>query len=193
MLVGWRCLQLVHHGVGDLVTTCGPGVDDLVVLFLLRDQTVLILLLKVGNNCLGFSNHFRLFFRNDHVVLAERNTGLERIFEAKRHDRIGEQYRVFLTRVTINLIDNVADFLLGEKAVDGFERHAVALWKRFCEQHTARCGVKANHTLNAIFTGLWDAGDDFGVERYGANFNCLMHFSHVGQHHAFAWLAAAIH
>jgi hypothetical protein len=35
---------LVHHGCGHLVAATAPGVDDLVVLFLLRDQTVLILL-----------------------------------------------------------------------------------------------------------------------------------------------------
>ena len=193
MFVHWRCLQLVHHGVGDLVTACGPGVDHLVILFLLRDQAVLILLLKIGNNRLGFGNHFGFFFRNDHVVLAERNTGLERIFEAKRHDGVCEENRVFLTRVTVDLIDNVADFLLGKKAVNGLERHTVALWQRFCKQHTARCGVEAHHALYAIFTRLWHAGDDLGVKRYRTHFNCLMHFGHIGQHHAFAWFAAAIH
>ena len=35
----------VHHLVGDLVGALRPGVDNLVVLFALGDQTVVVLLL----------------------------------------------------------------------------------------------------------------------------------------------------
>ncbi len=63
----------------------------------------------------------------------------------KRHDRIGEQHRVLLTGVTIDLIDNVADFLLRQKAVDDVERNLVVLRQTFADQHAARRGFDAHH------------------------------------------------
>src|SRR3546814_12280546 len=79
-----------------------------------------------------------LRFRDDHVILAEGNTRLERVAETQRHDGVGKQHRVLLTRVAIDLIDYVANVLLGEKAVDDIERNLVVLWQAFANQHATR-------------------------------------------------------
>jgi hypothetical protein len=64
--------DLVHHGVRHLVAATAPGVDHLVVLFLLRDQAVLVLLLVIGHQFLGLVDQRILAVGDDHVVLAER-------------------------------------------------------------------------------------------------------------------------
>ena len=131
-------LDLVHHRVGHGVAATAPRVDDLVVFLLLRDQAVLILLFVIGDQCLGFVDLAILGIGDDHVVLAEGDAGLERVAEAQRHDRIGEQYRVLLPGVAIDLIDHVADFLLGQQAVDDVEGHLVVLRQAFADQQAAR-------------------------------------------------------
>ena len=69
--------------------------------------------------------------------LPKRNAGVERVAEAELHDRVGEQHRLLLAGVAIDDVDDVADFLLGQEAVDGLERHLVALRQGLAEQHPA--------------------------------------------------------
>ena len=138
-------LDLLHHGVGDLVAAAAPGVDHLVVLLLLGDQAVLILLLVILHERAGLVDQPLLLVRDDHVVLAEADAGLEGVAEAERHDRVGEQHRLLLAGVAIDVVDDVADLLLGEEAVDGLERHLVALRQRLAEQHAARRRLEALH------------------------------------------------
>src|SRR3546814_1000739 len=87
------------------VTAACPGVHDLVVLFALGDQSILILLLEVLHQGFGFADHFLLLGRNDHVVLAKRDTRRTGVTEAKRHDRVGEQHCLLLAGVAIYGID----------------------------------------------------------------------------------------
>src|SRR3546814_20781962 len=47
----------LHHRVGDTIAATRPRVDDLVVLLALRDQTILILLLKILHQDFGFIDH----------------------------------------------------------------------------------------------------------------------------------------
>src|SRR3546814_9184992 len=95
----------LHHRVGHAVTAACPGVHDLVVLFALGDQSILILLLEVLHQGFGFADHFLLLGRNDHVVLAKRDTRRTGVTEAKRHDRVGEQHCLLLAGVAIYGID----------------------------------------------------------------------------------------
>src|SRR3546814_10694243 len=85
----------------------------------------------------GFADHFLLLGRNDHVFLAKRDTRRTGVTEAKRHDRVGEQHCLLLAGVAIYGIDDVADLLLREKAIDHIERHLVALRQRRSEEHTS--------------------------------------------------------
>src|SRR3546814_3055414 len=93
----------------------------------------------------GFADHFLLLGRNDHVFLAKRDTRRTGVTEAKRHDRVGEQHCLLLAGVAIYGIDDVADLLLREKAIDHIERHLVALRQRFTDEHAARRGLGALH------------------------------------------------
>jgi len=186
------CTNFVHHGVRHLIAATAPGIDDLVVLFLLRDQAVLVLLLVIGDQFLGLGDEGDLAVRNDHVVLAERDAGLESVAEAKAHDGVGEQHRVLLTGVTIDLIDHVTDFLLRQKAVDDVEGHLVRLGQTLGKQHAARRGAEPHHVLLTLLVGLRHAGLDLRVERHGTDVQRLVHFGHVGELHAFARLTVAV-
>ncbi len=72
-----------HHLFGELVRALRPGVDHLVVLLALGDQAVVVLLLVFLRQRRGLGDALRLGLRHDHVVLAERNAGLERLAEAR--------------------------------------------------------------------------------------------------------------
>ena len=133
-----RRRNLLHHRARDLVAATRPGVDHLVVLFLLGDQAVLILLLVILHERARLLDQLLLGLRDDHVVLAERDAGRERVAEAELHDRVGEQHRLLLAGVAIDDVDDVADLLLGQHAVDRLERHLVALRQSLAEQHAAR-------------------------------------------------------
>src|SRR6185295_6876278 len=98
----------------------------------------LILLLVILHERAGIVDQPDLLVRGDHVVLAERDAGLERVPEAEAHDRVGEQDGLLLAGVAVDDIDDVRDLLLGEEAVDGLERHLVALRERLAEQHPPR-------------------------------------------------------
>ena len=61
------------------------------------------------------------------------DAGLARVGETRTQGGVGESHQVLLASVTVKGIGNVADFLLGQQAIDGFERHLVVLRKRFRE------------------------------------------------------------
>jgi hypothetical protein len=77
-------LDLAHHLGRDPVAATRPGVDHLVVLFLLGDQAVLILLLVILDERPGLVDQLLLGGGDDHVVLAEGNAGGEGVAEAQR-------------------------------------------------------------------------------------------------------------
>ena len=85
--------DLAHHRVGDHVGAFGPGVDHLVVLLALGDQAVHVLLLELLDLVAGRVDQLPLGLGDDHVVLAERDAGLERLGEAEAHDLVAEDHR----------------------------------------------------------------------------------------------------
>ncbi len=187
------CADFLHHFGGDQIAALRPGIDDLVILFTLGDQAVLILLLEILHAGLGFINQARLGDRDDHVILAKADAGFEGVAEAQRHDGIGKQHRLLLAGMAIDNVDDVAQFLLGQQAVDGFKRHLVAFWQGFPKQQAARRGVHPLHVQLALIIGLQNAGDDLGVQRYILVEQRLMHFGHIGEGHALARLVLKLH
>src|SRR3546814_20061538 len=103
-----RGLDLVHHGAGDDIAATRLGVDHFVVFFLLSDEPVLILLFIVSHQRTSFIYCAYLRFRDDHVILPEGNTRLERVTEPQSPDGVGKQKRVLITGGAINLTDHVA-------------------------------------------------------------------------------------
>ena len=59
--------------------------------------------------------------RDDQVVLAERDAGLAGLLEAERHQPVAEDHRLLLAAVAVDLVDDVADLLLGQQPVDQVE------------------------------------------------------------------------
>ena len=102
--------DFLHHLLGDFLRRLRPGVDDLVVLLAMRDQAVVVLLLEILRQRTRGVDDLPLPVRDDHVVLAERDAGLERVVEAERHDAVAEDHRLLLTAVTIDLIDHARRF-----------------------------------------------------------------------------------
>jgi hypothetical protein len=68
-----------------------------------------------------------LVLRHDHVVLAERDAGLEGVREAQRHDAVAEDHRLLLTAAAIDGVDHPGDFLLRHQAVADVEGHVRVL------------------------------------------------------------------
>ena len=178
-----------HHLFGQLVRALRPGINNLVVLLALSDQAVIILLLIFLRQSGGVSNNFRLGFRHNHVVLTERNTGLERFAEACRHDAVTEYNRLLLTAVAVDGVDHVRDFFLGHQLVDDVERNLVMRRNQLAQNHTARRGIK--HLLDALTLcivaprttlDLGVQGNDLGMDRRFQLIN-------AGEDHALADIA----
>src|SRR5207253_10879307 len=78
-------------------------------LYTLSLHDALPILLEILRQGTGGVDDLPLAMRHYHVVLAERDAGLERIVEAKRHDPVAEDHRLLLTAVTIDLVDHAGD------------------------------------------------------------------------------------
>ena len=134
----WTAGDAVHHLLGDLVGALRPGVDDLVVLLELGDQAVVVLLLELAHELVGLLDDLRLGLGDHHVVLAERDAGLERVVEAERHDAVAEDHRLLLTAVAVDGVDQAGDRLLGQQLVDELELDARLARQQLAQQHAAR-------------------------------------------------------
>ena len=124
--------DLAHHRLGDFLGALRPGIDDLVVFFALGDQAVVVLLLEFLHQLAGLIDARRLGARHHHVVLAERNAGLERMVKTERHDAVAEDHGLFLPAVAIDGVDHAGDFALRHQLVDEVERNL-----RLLRQHLA--------------------------------------------------------
>src|SRR6516164_3310040 len=132
--------NLAHHFVSDLVGRLRPGVDNLVVLLALGDQAVVVLLLEFLGERAGLLDDLPFGAGNHHVVLAERNAGLEGVVETERHDPVAEDHRLLLPAVAVDLVDHARDFPLGHELVDKLEGDLRALRQHLAEHYAAGRG-----------------------------------------------------
>src|SRR5579862_3068470 len=135
---GPRRRDFLHHRFCDGFGALRPGVDDLVVLLALGDQAVVVLLLEFLHQIAGLFDGRTLGMRHHHVVLAERDAGLEGVMEAECHDAVAEDHRLLLTAVAIHRVDHPRDFALRHELVDEVERGFHLLWQYFAEDDAAR-------------------------------------------------------
>ena len=180
-----------HHFLGELVGALGPGVDDLVVFLALGDQAVIVLLLVFLGQRRSLGDEARLRIRHDHVVLAERNAGLERFPEAERHDPVAEDDRLLLPAIAVDDVDHVGDFLLGHQLVDDVEGNLGVFGHEFAENHAAGRGVE--YFGDAIAAGVERPGAalDLGVQRHRLGGQGVLDLAHFRERHALAGLAVA--
>ena len=98
--------------------------------------------------------NFGLGLRHHHVVLAERNAGLERLAEAERHDAVAEDDRLLLTAVAVDDVDHVGDFLLRHQLVDDVEGNLDVLGQKLAEEHAPGRRVEdLRHPLAFVVIG----------------------------------------
>ena len=64
------------------------------------------------------STNLGLGLGDHHVVLAERDAGLEGVVEAEPHDAVAEDHRLLLPAVAVDGVDQAGDGLLGQQLVD---------------------------------------------------------------------------
>src|SRR5256886_15799448 len=124
----------------SLLGALRPGIHDLVVFLAVGDQAVVVLLLEFLGERAGLLDDLPLRYRHHHVVLAERNAGLERIVEAERHDAVAEDHRLLLTAVTVDLVDHAGDFALGHQLVDDVVRDLRRTRQQIAEHDAAGGG-----------------------------------------------------
>ena len=182
-----------HHFVGHLVGALGPGVNNLVVFFTLGDQALLILVFIFLDQKLGLLDQLFLGRRNDHVVLAERNSGPTGLLEAQTHDMVAEQHRLLLAAMAIHLIDDLGDFFLGQHPVDQIERQLGMLGKLFRNQHPPRRRLDPDADRVAVFVDRVVTGRDFGMHADDLVVEGHLYLVDVCKGHAFAGLARAVH
>ncbi len=186
--VEFHSLDARHHFFGDLFGCLTPGVDNLVVLFALSDETVVILLFVFLHQGFGVTDDLNLAVRNDHVVLAERNTGAASVSKAELHDPVAEDDRVFLAAMTVDRVDHLGDVLLGHFLVADVERHVDVLRQKFANQHTARSRFMDLGNRLAISIHGLEATTDLGMQCHDLVFKRVMQFADVREGHAFAGL-----
>src|SRR5580700_5539771 len=172
-----------HHLLGELVRTFHPDIDDLVVFFALRDQSVIILLLVFLREraCLG--DNARLGIRHDHVVLTEGNTGLERLAEPERHDLVAKDDCLLLTAVAVDDVDHGRDFLFGHEFVHDIEGNLDMTRQQLAKNHTAGRGFEnLRYTLSLAVEGPRPPLDP-GVQGDRLGMQGMFHLAHIGERH----------
>ncbi|SPU72293.1 Uncharacterised protein [Brucella suis] len=158
-------LQARHHLFGDLVGCLAPGVNDLVVLFALRNQAVIVLLFVFGRKRFGFRNDLGLRFRDDHVILAEGDTRTASMGKTKLHDAVTEDNRLFLAAMAVNMVDHLGDVLLGHLLIADIERNVDVLRQQFTHDHAARRRVVNLRHRVAFGIDRLETALDLGVQR----------------------------
>ena len=180
-----------HHLLGELVGALRPGVDHLVVLLALGDQAVVVLLLVFLRQSGGLGDEPRLRLRHHHVVLAERNAGLERLSEPDRHDPVAEDDRLLLPAIAVDGVDHVRDFFLRHQLVGDVERNLDVFGQQPAEDQPARSGVENLRYAVAFRVVGPGAALDLGVQRDRLVGQRMLDLAHVGEDHALPGLAVA--
>ena len=111
-------LHLAEHFIGNFFGDGRPDFDDLVVAFAVGDRAVQVLLLDRDHRLVGVFHQRLLVVRDDHVVDADGEAGARGVLEAERLDLVEHLDRDFQAKPQVAVIDQLADALLLEQAVD---------------------------------------------------------------------------
>ena len=182
----------LHHLFGDPFGAVRPHVDDLVVLLALGDEAVEILLLVLLHLIARLVDELLLGGGDDEIVLAERDAGLARLLEADRHQPVAEDDRLLLAAMAIDLVDDVADLLLGEEPVHDVEGYVGIVRQDVREHHPAGRRLDTHHPEFAVLVVGLDPRGDPRLERDAPGLERMLDLAHVGERHAFAGLARAL-
>ncbi len=99
-----------------------PDIDDLVVAFAVREETLAMLILNGLHLSLGGLQDGCLAVRHDHVVNTDGYTGLCRHTESGVHQLITKDDRILEAHATIGLIDRAGNCAFTHRLVNERER-----------------------------------------------------------------------
>ena len=122
--------------------------------------------------------HFEL--RHHHVVLAERDAGLERVIEAERHDAVAEDDRLLLPAMAVDGVDHRRDFALGHELVDRVERNLRIHRQHVAEDDAAGRGLKPFLERLALIVHAVPAVLDLGVQAERLLVQGVLDLGHAG-------------
>ena len=177
-------LDRLHHLCRDFVGDRGPGIDDLVVLFALRDQAFEVLLLELFYLGLRLVDQAPLRIRNNQIVLAEGNAGERRIAEACGHQAVAEDHRLFLTACAVDIVDQGGDGFLGQNRIDPIIGHARLFRQQLGQRHAARRRIDRSGDFLAGNIQFMPAHFDFRVPGQGLCRQRVLYFCVVGENAA---------
>ena len=138
---------------------------------------------------LGLENHLFLRRGDDHVVLAEGDSGTAGIVEAQHHEMIGEDHGLLLTAMAVDDVDKLRDLPLRQELVDQTE---IDLWiprQLLSEKHSARRGVDPQRDGVALFIDSLIAGLDLRMQRDRSGQQRLLDLTDVRKYGALARFA----
>ena len=180
-----------HHLISNFFHAFGPSIDNFIVFFALSDQAFIILLLIFFDQFVSVANQLHFGLRDNHVILAKRNTGGAGMTEAKLHDLVAEYDRVFLAAMTVNRVNHLRDVFLGHLLVDNFKRNICIFRQQFAQNHTARSSVVNFGNQLAMLVHSLEAAFDFGMQGHDFIKQRMVQFAHVCKNHALARLFLA--
>ena len=164
--VDLRLGDFLHHFGRDLVGAFRPGVDDEVVLLLVGGETVQILLLDIRARWWRVSSiSFSLVAGTTMSSLPNEMPALQASRKPSAMTASAEQHGLLLAAVTIDLVDDVADFLLAQQAVDQLERDLGIARQDLRDHHAARRGLHAPRDGLAFGIDRLVARLDLGMQR----------------------------
>ena len=137
-------IEGAQHDVGDLVGAVRPDIDDFVVAFARRNNTLAILLLNFIDLLLGSFDFLVLFLGDDHVIDANGNTSFSRFAEAEFLELVQGGDGLFVAADLVALPDQVSELGLA----DDFVRKTQFFWPDFAE------GNAANGRLDDLLFGV---------------------------------------
>ena len=184
-------VELLHplpHGRRHLFSALRPSVDHLVVSLALRDQAVRVLALALPNQLVGLGNVPGLLTRHHHVVLADGDASQRGVTKPEVHHLVGEDHRLLLPAVAVDVIENGGELALGERFVDRIERD-VGVFRQRLGEDQAPGGRLRPRGLGAV--GVGQAAFNHRVQRHRPRVQRLLHLRRIGERHILATLALA--
>ena len=181
--------QTIHHDLGNLVASTAPDIHDLVVTLANGYQTIGVLRFDLLDLFAGSVEDVCLLGRHLHIAGSERNTGTGGQLEAVLHQLVGEDHGFLQAAATERFVDQLGDFFLLQRLVDGLKGQA--LRQNLRQQCTpSGRGVPVGDFFPAftrcLGLPLADTHRDLGVQIEFFQRNGALYFSHIGQNHAFA-------
>src|SRR5579883_3342580 len=130
-------IERIFHHLTDILRRLVPGINRLLVLLVLGDQTVTVLLFEFGHARIGLRQFILLALRHLHIADGDGGTGARRVVEAQAFDLVGQLRRLDAPV----LLEALADDLLQVFLLHGVVLEAQPLRQGLVEDDTPDGGL----------------------------------------------------